>query len=72
MTAKIRTMAEINREAEAILIREMGVVAALRFLNQFRAGSGNYTTDRTQWLDELSLKQIAAEIKRQRRKAAKA
>ena len=71
MTAKIRTMAEINREAEAILIREMGVVAALRFLNQFRAGAGNYTSERGQWLDELSLHQIAAEIKGRRRKAAK-
>jgi hypothetical protein len=69
MTAKIRTMAEINRAAEAILIREMGVVAALRFLNQFRAGTGNYTSERGQWLDELSLSQIAAEIKGRRRKA---
>jgi hypothetical protein len=68
MTAKIRTMAEINREAEAILIREMGVVAALRFLNQFRAGAGNYTSERGQWLDELALNQIAAEIKGRRRK----
>jgi hypothetical protein len=68
MTAKIRTMAEINREAEAILIREMGVAAALRFLNQFRAGAGNYTSERGQWLDELSLNQIAAEIKGRRRK----
>ena len=45
----------------------MGVVAALRFLNQFRAG--NYTSERGQWLDELSLNQIAAEIKGRRRKA---
>ena len=46
----------------------MGVVAALRFLNQFRAGAGNYTSERGQWLDELSLNQIAAEIKGRRRK----
>ncbi len=42
----------------------MGVVAALRFLNQFRAG--NYTSG-GQWLDELSLNQIAAEIMGRRR-----
>ena len=55
----------------ANLIREMGVVAALRFLNPFRAGAGNYTSERGQWLDELSLNQIAAEIKGRRRKKAK-
>ena len=69
MKAKIRPLAEINREAEAILIREMGVVKALRFLNQFRAGSGDYTKERGQWLDDLSLEQIVSEIKSQRRKS---
>jgi hypothetical protein len=68
MKAKIRPLAEINREAEAILIREMGVVSAMRFLGQFRAGSGDYTKERGQWLDDLTLEKIAAEIKRQRGK----
>jgi hypothetical protein len=35
-------------EGSAILVREMGVVAALPFLNQFRAGDGNYTSERGQ------------------------
>jgi hypothetical protein len=68
MKARIRPLAEINREAEAILIREMGVAKAMRFLSQFRAGSGDYTKERGQWLNDLSLEQIAAEIKARRRK----
>jgi hypothetical protein len=71
MKARIRPLAEISREAEAILIREMGVVNAMRFLSQFRAGFGDYTKERGQWLDELSLDQIASEIKAQWRKSRK-
>ena len=68
MKAKIRPLAEINREAEAILIREMGVAQAMRFLNQFREGTGDYTKERGLWLNDLSLDQIASEIKTRRRK----
>jgi hypothetical protein len=71
MKARIRPLAEINREAEAILIREMGVVKAMRFLSQFRAGSRDYTKERGQWLDDLSLDQIVSEIKARRRKPRK-
>jgi hypothetical protein len=47
-----------------ILIRERGVVDAHRFLSQFRFGVGDYTKEREQWLDDLSLEQIVSEIKR--------
>ena len=33
-------------EAREILIRDLGIVDTLRFLGQFRTGSGNYTTER--------------------------
>lgn len=68
MNPSIAPLAEISRKATEILIREMGVVDAHRFLSQFRGGSGDYTAERGQWLDELSLKQITSEIKAKRRK----
>ena len=46
MSATLRPLAEVSEEATAILIREMGVVDALRFLSQMRLGSGDYTKDR--------------------------
>jgi hypothetical protein len=55
MSAPIRPLAEITAQGTAILIREMGIVDALRFLNQFRPGSGNYTKERQRCLGELSL-----------------
>jgi hypothetical protein len=68
MKARIRPLAEINKEAEAILMREMGVVKAMRYLSQFRSGTGDYTKERGKWLDELSLDQIAKKIKAKRSK----
>jgi len=68
MNATIRPLAEITQQATTILIREMGVVDALRFLSQFHAGAGDYTKERAQWLDNLSLEQIASSIKAKRHK----
>jgi len=68
MSATLRPLAELSEEATTILIREMGVVDALRFLSQFRPGSGNYTKDRGEWLDDLSLGEITSAIKSKRPK----
>ena len=64
----MRPLAEITEQATAILIREMGVVDALRFLSQVRKGSGDYTKERAGWLDSLTLDQITSEIKAKRKK----
>lgn len=66
MSMAIRTLSEINQQATAILAREMGIADALRFLNQFSSGSGDYTSERDQWLGNLSLEQITWEIKAKR------
>jgi hypothetical protein len=68
MSATIRSLAEISAQGTEILIREMGVVDALRFLNQLRPGLGDYTKERGRWLNELSLGKIVSEIKAGRRK----
>lgn len=66
MNATLRPLAELSEEATAILIREMGVVDALRFLSQMRSGSGDYTKDRGEWLNDLSLGEITSAIKSKR------
>nr|VFK11344.1 MAG: hypothetical protein BECKLPF1236A_GA0070988_1005217 [Candidatus Kentron sp. LPFa]VFK29952.1 MAG: hypothetical protein BECKLPF1236C_GA0070990_100995 [Candidatus Kentron sp. LPFa] len=59
---KMAMMAEINRKAETLLIRELGVADTLRFLNRFDHGEGDYTAERHQWLDDLSLDDIRRDI----------
>ena len=68
MSVEIRPLSEISQQATEILVREMGVVDALRFLSQFSTGLGDYTKERGQWLDDLSLEQITSEIKAKRKK----
>ena len=70
MSIAIRTLSEINQQAMAVLNREMGIADALRFLNQFSSGSGDYTSERDQWLGNLSLEQITSEIKAKRDRRA--
>jgi len=62
-------LAEITRSAINLLCQEIGVVNTARFLNQFSLGYGNYTEERDQLFGHLTVEQIAAEIKRQRRES---
>lgn len=56
------TLAELNRLAFTTLIENLGYVNAVRFFKQFDTGSGNYTEDRRQWLDNVSIDEIWADI----------
>lgn len=64
---KIKTIAEINHRATNILIKEMGIVDTLRFLNQYIVGEGNYTVDRDQHFEGMTVKDIINDIKSQRK-----
>jgi hypothetical protein len=57
----------VNRRATDALVREVGIVDTLRFLNQFRVGGGDYTAQRDQLFKGMSVKDIIRDIKSQRR-----
>jgi hypothetical protein len=54
---------QFQRFALDLLGREMGLYGLARFLRVYRAGSGDYTRDRHQWLDGVTVEEIAAELK---------
>ncbi len=66
MNLNAHTIAEINQKATHILFQQLGVVDAFKFLNQFSLGHGDYTQERKQWVDSLSLEDIMAGIQEQR------
>ncbi len=66
MIAEPRPLTEITQEAIRLLLREMGIVNTLRFLNQYTTGYGNYTEEREQRFGRLTLDEIIAEIKKDR------
>jgi hypothetical protein len=58
----------LREKGFAVLMKELGPANALRFLHLYQAGTGNYTTEREQWLGSLTLEEIDAEIKRMKLK----
>ena len=70
MNAHIQPLAEITQKATSVLIRAIGVVDTIRFLNQFRAGAGNYTTEREHLFERMSVKDIVDDIKAQNKMSA--
>ena len=66
MTVSIQPAYELNNRAKHALIQQLGAVDAFRFLNQLRAGSGNYTADRESLFHGESVKSLASAIRSQR------
>ncbi|MCW5882184.1 MAG: hypothetical protein KIS91_14730 [Anaerolineae bacterium] len=66
MVVETRPLVEVNQEALRLLYRELGIVDTVRFLNQFTTGYGNYTEERDRLFANLTLEDIAAEIKRKK------
>jgi hypothetical protein len=54
---------EFERRTLAVIHREFGPGGVARFISDFRSGKGDYTRDRHQWLDGLTLDDILADLK---------
>ncbi len=57
------TPVELNRKGFKALVDALGYADAIRFIRQFDHGSGDYTKERHQWLDKLTLEDIWADIR---------
>jgi len=63
----VETMAEIRLAGIEALVRQLGVVGTIRFLQYENKGYGDYSRDRHRWLGNPELNQIADEIKKMRK-----
>ncbi len=57
------SLPQLNRRVFDILLRELGEAETMRFLSQMNRGSGNYTEERRELFDKLSLAEIRAGIR---------
>lgn len=71
MPATEMTLNEIRAKGYEALVRELGPVGYVRFLQQFSAGAGDYTAERRAWADSLSPEQVRELLARQRTGTAK-
>ncbi len=58
-----RTQQEIIRQGYQALVDSLGVVDAIRFIQHFSPGQGDYTKERHQWLDKKSLEDVFTQMK---------
>ena len=66
------TPAEIRRAGLEILARELGPYGFVCFLQQFEKGSGDYTAERHQWLDDVDIDTILDRLRKVREGQTKA
>jgi hypothetical protein len=57
---------EIRELVTRLVAREVGPVGYIRFVQQLRRGRGNYTEERHQWLDGLTVDEICDSIEQNR------
>lgn len=62
---------EIRTIGFEALIRELGPAGAIRFIQQYEAGQGDYTRDRKKILPKKSVREIGKEIIKARQSKAK-
>jgi len=62
-----KPLGEITQQAIAVLMKEIGVVNTVRFLNQFTLGYGDYTAERDALFADLTLDEAVAAIKQRPR-----
>ncbi|MBI3195446.1 MAG: hypothetical protein HYZ34_13425 [Ignavibacteriae bacterium] len=48
------------------LVKELGPVGMVRFLQYFETGTGDYTKERHHWLDEQTVQDVVKTLKERR------
>jgi hypothetical protein len=67
MNIEMKPLAEVTSRAIEVLSRELGSADAIRFINQFTNGHGDYTSERDALFDGVTMDQMISEIKRTRK-----
>jgi hypothetical protein len=63
MITQTKNLNEITQQAIEVLFKEVGVANTIRFLNQFSTGYGNYTEERENLFEDLTLNEVLAQLK---------
>ena len=61
-----KTQQEIIRQGYQALVNSLGVVDAIRFIQHFSPGQGDYTKERHEWLDQTPLEDILSSMRQSR------
>ncbi len=67
MITQTQPLNEINIKAFNVLYKEIGLTNTLRFVNQFTTGYGNYTEERRETFNKMTISEIISEIKKEKK-----
>ena len=71
MTTETLSLYEIRTVGFEALLRELGPAGAIRFIQQYESGQGDYTRDRKKLLPKKSVREIGKEIMKRRQSKTK-
>jgi hypothetical protein len=71
MTTENLTLYEIRTIGFDALMRELGPAGAIRFIQQYESGYGDYTRDRKKFLPKKPVREIGQQIIKQRQSKTK-
>lgn len=54
---------QIRAAGIEVLFRELGPVRAIRFLQMFDNGKGDYTAERHEWVDKITMEEALEDIR---------
>ncbi|MDI6770578.1 MAG: hypothetical protein QMD04_13015 [Anaerolineales bacterium] len=66
MTTETLTLYEVRTLGFEVLLRELGPAGAIRFIQQYEAGHGDYTRERKRLLPMKSARAIGEQIMKER------
>lgn len=66
MIAETTNLHKIRRAGIEVLNRELGPVAMIRFFQQYEKGYGDYSTERHEWMDRITMEDIVEKVKNNR------
>jgi len=66
MNTEYKTLHEIRTIGFEALLRELGPAGAIRFLQQYETGRGDYSRDRHKLLPKMSVEEIGRQIHKDR------
>ena len=58
----MKTQNEIVEQGYQALVDSLGVVDAIRFIQYFSPGKGDYTRERDQWLEQKTLDDVLQDL----------
>lgn len=58
------TPVELQRKGFQVLVDSLGIADAIRFIKLYDNGSGDYTKERHQWLDQFSMNDIVNDLQK--------